>query len=106
MGRVYADELGEHQIESQSETFQAISQNPIGCLCLLVRVRPSVNECSDRLPSGGIRDRNFVKVGLRVSADPENSYAVFAVGSEIDGREIGDDIRSDVRLGIAHFIKQ
>ncbi len=41
-----------------------------------------------------------------MSFDAEDLYAILAVRRELDRREIGDDVRRDVGMRIAHLVEK
>ena len=79
---VDADELRQDDVEFQAEILKPLAEDPVGGLGFFVSVGPGIDERADGFPAGGIGDRDFVKVGVRVAGDAEDLDAVFAVGGK------------------------
>src|SRR6185436_12381471 len=106
MTSVGADELSHDVIELQAEPFEPLSRDPIGCLGLLHRVRPSIYKRTGCFPTGRITDRDFVEVSCGSPLDSGEPHAVGARLLELNSCEVRDTIRSDVLARIAHLVEQ
>lgn len=106
VGRVNTDELAKHDVELEAEPIEPFAEYAVGGLGLLVGVRPGIYERTDGFPAMRVSDRNLIELGVRAALYAENAHAVRAGVFELNGREIGDNIRRDVGLRVAHFVEK
>ena len=85
---------------------QPAPQDPVGRLCLAVRVGPGVHERPHGLVTVEVRERHLELVRRRTALDAGEAHAVLPRLRQADGREIGDAIGCDVGRGIPHLVHE
>src|ERR1041385_2795693 len=104
MRSTHANKLSQNLVELESQPIQPLAQNAIRRLSLIVCIGPRVDERAHRLKPRGITDRNFQKLRRGPPLDTKNTNPIASVVLQADRREIGDAIRRDVLMRIAHLV--
>src|SRR6185312_12095311 len=100
------DEFRENLIEAQAQAFQSLAEDTIGELRLFERVGPRIHERADGLVTGFISDRHLELVGRCVALDSEYANAIRSRVFDADRGEIGNHVRRDVAVRVAHFLNE